>query len=64
MADTPRVLTIRLKPTEDGTSVLFEAGRVELEKKIPASQGVVRMSLIFNGSELTDAEVVTTKLES
>jgi hypothetical protein len=63
MANSPRVLTVRLKPTEDGTTVLVEFGNVELERKIPDNCGVTRMSAIFDAAgTLSDIELVTEKL--
>jgi len=65
MANSPRILTLRLKATEDGTAFLIEHGNVELERKIPEGHGLVRMSAIFdNGGRLGDVELITEKLES
>ena len=64
MAASPRILTVRLKPGEDGVLVFVECGTVELERKIPESQGLIRMSAIFDPSgKLSDVELVTGKLE-
>jgi hypothetical protein len=64
MADSPRVLTARVKPSDDGTTVLVEFGRVELERKIPENQGIIRMSFILDAAgKLSDVELVTEKSE-
>jgi hypothetical protein len=64
MANSPRVLTMRLKPSEDDVLVLVECGNVELERKIPDSEGLVRMSAIFDSTgKLSDVELVTEKVQ-
>lgn len=64
MANTPRVLTVRLKPGEGETTVLVEHGTVELEKRIPERHGVTRISAIFDAAgRLYDVELVTEKVE-
>jgi hypothetical protein len=65
VADSPRILTLRVKPSEEGiTSVFIEFGKTELERQIPDGQGLMRASVIFDdGGDLTDVELVTAKVE-
>ena len=63
MAVSPRVLTMRVKPSDEGTLVLVEYGTVELERKIPENHGIIRASAILNAAgELIDVELVTEKV--
>ena len=50
MSQSPKILTIRLKPSEQGTDVLVEFGITELTRTVSSGQGVVRMSAIFDGA--------------
>ncbi len=63
MAASARILTVRIKPGEDGTTVLAEYGNVELERKIAENYGVTRMSVIFDATgTLSDMELVVEKV--
>lgn len=55
---------MRIKPGEDSTAVLVEFGDQELERTVPANQGVSRMSVILDATgKLSDVELVTARIE-
>ena len=58
-----RILSVRLAEQVGGVGVTIEFGSKEVQKQIPAGQGILRMSVILDeNNELFDAEIVTTKI--
>ena len=60
--NSPKILTFRFVPADDGSKVVIEFGVKTIEKNIPSGQGVVRASAIFNDKgELSEMELITEK---
>jgi hypothetical protein len=58
----PKILTIRMKDEDGATGLVIEHGDVEIEKTIPATHGLVRISAIFtDDGKLNDVEIITSK---
>ena len=57
-ASKTKILTVRMQES----AVVVEYGTAEIEKAIPAGEGLVRVHAVFDGEKLTDVEVVTQKI--
>ncbi len=64
MADSPKILTIRLQePDEVGIGVEIEYGTKSLTKKIPTGMGMTRLSIVLDAKgQLADCELVSEKV--
>lgn len=62
-ANGPKILTIKIEPSDSETKVVFSLGLKSLEKNIPLGFGLVRASAILDDKgQLSDVEIVMDKL--
>ena len=58
-ANQPKILTMRFEPGESESKVIIDFGAQQMERKIPQGHGVLRVSAIIHGNDLSDVELIT-----